>query len=275
MSDAPRAPAASAAPLAPGESAIPVVVTRPHAQALPFAERLRAIGRAPVIFPLLEIAPLDDTSTLREHLADIGRYALVAFVSPNAIDAALPHIVHWPPAVAAAVVGEGSRQALERHRIAPPNYTVHVPQDPARSDSEGLVAALDVSRLAGMRVLIVRGESGREFMADALRAAGAQVEQLAAYRRIAPVLDAERRAQLERLLDQGADWVVTSSEALRNLKRMAQETGGHALVEKLQRQHFLVSHARIAETAATLGCANVMLTASGDEPLLAALQSRP
>lgn len=275
MSDIPLAPAASAAAVAPDNSSVPVVVTRPHAQALSFAERVQAIGRAPVIFPLLEIAPLDDISALRERLADIGRYALVAFVSPNAIDAALPHIGHWPPEVAAAVVGEGSRKALQRHGIAPPNYTVHVPQDPARSDSEGLVAVLDVSRLAGKPVLIVRGESGREFMADALRAAGAQVEQLAAYRRIAPVLDAERRAQLERLLDQGADWIVTSSEALRNLQQMARETGGEALVEKMQRQRFLVSHARIAETAATLGCANVVLTVSGDEPLLAALQSRP
>jgi len=36
----------------------------------------------------------------------------------------------------------------------------------------------------------------------------------------------------------------------------------------------IVPHARIAQTAAALGLAHVTLTGSGDERLLAALQSR-
>lgn len=254
---------------------VPVVVTRPLAQALPFAERLRAAGRDGVVFPLLEIEPLADDSALRACLADLRRYALVAFVSPNAIDAALPLIAEWPREVAAAVVGEGSRKALERHGISSATHRVHAPHDPARSDSEGLAAVLDFEELAGKPVLIVRGESGREFLADALRRAHALVEQVAAYRRSAPPLDDQRREQLIRLLDDGADWVITSSEAVRNLKEMARLAGGDALVAKMQQQRLFVSHTRIAQTAQALGCDRVVLTDAGDESLLAALQSRP
>ena len=42
-----------------------VVITRPRAQAEPLAQAVRALGRRAVVLPLLEIAPLDDTSALR------------------------------------------------------------------------------------------------------------------------------------------------------------------------------------------------------------------
>ena len=65
-----------------------VVITRPRAQAEGLARAVAAIGRTPVVLPLLEIAPLPDTSALRAALAALEGYALVAFVSPNAVDAA-------------------------------------------------------------------------------------------------------------------------------------------------------------------------------------------
>jgi uroporphyrinogen-III synthase len=257
------------------EIAHPVVVTRPLAQAQPLAERLRALGRNAVVFPLLEIIPLEDTAPLRACLARLEDYALVAFVSPNAIDAAMPLVPVWPREVALAVVGEGSRNALERRGLSEATARIYSSQDPLRSDSETLVRALDLDALRGKRVLVVRGETGRDFLANALRAAGAEVEQVAAYRRVAPQLDGSGRARLLQLLDEEAEWVVTSSEALRILKELAQAAGGDGAVAKMQRQRLVVPHRRIVQTAHALGCTDVLLTASGDEPLLAALQSRP
>jgi uroporphyrinogen-III synthase len=124
-------------------------------------------------------------------------------------------------------------------------------------------------------VLIVRGESGRELMADRFRAAGAEVTLLPAYRRGVPALTAALAVQLAELLAGNNDWLITSSEALRGLARLAEQLDGPASVAKLQQQHLIVPHARIAETAAALGCHRVTLTGSGDERLLAALQSRP
>ena len=247
-----------------------VVITRPRAQAEPLASRVAAAGRTAVVLPLLDIEPLEDTSALRAALARLADYAMVAFVSPNAIDFAFAHIGQWPQAVPVAVVGEGSRAALARHGVTPDRCTIHSP--PGCADSEHLVAALDLAALAGRRVLIVRGESGRELLADALRAAGAGVETVAAYRRQVPVLTAALAAQLRTLLDGTNDWVITSSEALRGLAGLVRALGPH-YVDKMQQQHFIVPHARIDQTARELGLPRVTLAGQGDEGIFAALQS--
>lgn len=248
-----------------------VVITRPRAQAEPLAQAVAALGRRAVVLPLLEIAPLGDTAPLRAALAALPSYALVAFVSPNAVDAAFAHLDAWPPGVPIGVVGEGSRAALARHGVTGDRAIIHCPPDAANSDSEHLLASLDLAALAGRRVLIVRGESGRELMADTLRAAGALVETVPAYRRSVPALTGALAAELSALLAQPNDWIITSSEALRGLAGLVRELDPHGGTGRLHEQHLIVPHARIAETARALGCARVTLTGSGDARLLAAI----
>jgi uroporphyrinogen-III synthase len=253
-----------------------VVITRPLAQAEPLAARVVALGRSVEVLPLLEISPLPNQAPLRAALADLTPYALVAFVSPNAIDAAFAHIASWPKGLRAAVVGEGSRVALLAHGLT--EGDIVSPADPAQSDTEHLLQALDLSGLRRKRVLLVRGESGRELMGDSFRAAGADVTVLPAYRRGVPALTPALAARLRALLGtepEPNDWLITSSEALRGLAQLTEQLDGPASVAKLQQQHLIVPHSRIAATAAFLGCQRVTLTASGDEGLLAALQSRP
>lgn len=263
----------------------PVVITRPLAQARPLAERVAALGRPVELLPLLDIAPLADPAPLQAALAGLSDYALVAFVSPNAIDAAFAHLSGWPAGVTLAVLGEGSRAALAAHGITPAVATIVSPADAAHSDTEHLLQTLDLAALRGRRVLIVRGESGRELMADGLRAAGASVTVVAAYRRSVPALTPALAATLRRLLARQNDWLITSSEALRGLVALAaqleqegqeqQKEQKSNYVVELQRQHLIVPHARIAETANNLGFTRLTLTGSGDERLLAALQSHP
>jgi uroporphyrinogen-III synthase len=253
----------------------PVVITRPRAQAAALVQAVAALGREVVELPLLEIAPLPDQSGLRATLADLSRYAMVAFVSPNAVDAAFAHMSAWPAGVLLAVLGEGSRVALAQHGVTDANARIVSPPDPANSDSEHLLAALPLEQLRGKEVLIVRGESGRELLVDALRAAGAIVSTVAAYRRSVPALTPTLAAQLDALLARHCDWIVTSSEALRGLAALLEEMAPGTAVAKMQHQHWIVPHARIAETAKQLGLAQLTLTGSGDERLLAALQSRP
>lgn len=275
-----------------------IVITRPRAQAEPLAQRLRAAGHDAVVLPLLEIGPVADAAPLRAALAALPSYALVAFVSPNAIDAAFAHLaggagaataaaggeggaiapalapgVRWPAHVAVAVVGEGSRSALERHGIDPA-LRVHCPPPDGPSDSEHLLATLDLAALRGQKVLLIRGQGGRELMADAFRAAGAQVDVVAAYSRRIPALTPDLSTQLHDLLAETNTWIITSSEALRGLMTLVQQCPQPDLVSKLQQQQFLVPHARIEQTARALGLPSVTLTASGDEGVFAALQSR-
>ena len=265
-----------------------VVITRPLAQADGLARAVRAMGRTAEILPLLEIGPVEDPAPLRAALARLRDYAMVAFVSPNAIDAAFAHLDAWPPEVPLAVVGEGSRAALARHGVAAPGYTIHSPLDSAHSDSEHLLLSLDLPAFAGRRVLIVRGDGGRELLADALRAAGAAVEAVAAYRRGTPVLTPGLGARLRALLAQPNDWIITSSEALRGLARLVDALAARNVEMRVDMradmrddvraqflsQRLVVPHARIAETAHALGLRHVTLTGSGDARILAALQSQ-
>lgn len=256
-------------------SKTPIVITRPQSQAEPLAARLAALGRDARIFPLLKIQPLADTTQLTACMKGLSDYAMVAFVSPNAIDAAFSCLPQWPRGVAAAVVGEGSRLALAKHGVTNETATVLSPIDTERTDSETLLEVLDLPALTGKKVLIVRAETGRELLADRLREAGITVDQVAAYRRGAPVLDAQRRQELSQLLNADCDWIITSSEALRNLKEDVQQVAGNSGWEQIRQATLIVPHVRIAETAKKMGFEQVILTASGDEALLAAIQSRP
>jgi uroporphyrinogen-III synthase len=253
-----------------------VVVTRPLAQSVGLAQRIIALGRPAVVFPLLEIHPLNDLAPLREVLTDLAGYVMVAFVSPNAIDAAFAELSNWPHGVALAVMGEGSRVALARHGMTDSNAIIFSPRNRRRTDSESLLETLlDALRdgtLRAGKILIVRGESGRELLADHLRAHGMAVTQVAAYRRVAAELTEARRQQLEALMECQNDWLVTSSEALRILVAMVGQLDCAHDVVKMQQQRMIVPHARIAETAHALGFLDVVLTGSGDEQLLAALQ---
>jgi uroporphyrinogen-III synthase len=251
----------------------PVVITRPAAQAAPLATRLAALGCEAVLFPLLDIQPLPDQSALRAALADVSGYALVAFVSPNAIDAACALRTDWPRSVMLCVMGEGSRAELARHGITEANATIVSPLNTERTDSQTLLETLDLDSLRGKRALIVRGETGRELLGDALRAAGMDVVQIAAYRRSIPVFDAPRQQELARLLACDSRWVITSSEALRGLLDMARALDGEKAVVSLQQKRLIVPHVRIEESARTLGFHSVTRTGSGDEALIAALQS--
>ncbi len=252
----------------------PVVITRPAAQAEPLALRLSESGCPVRIFPLLDIQPLSDTTELTATLSKLTDFAMVAFVSPNAIDAVFAHLQFWPKSVIAAVVGEGSRLALARHGVTDANASIIAPRDKHRTDSETLLLELDLPALRGKKVLIVRAESGRELLADQLRAAGVEVEQLVAYQRQSPVLTEARLAELNTLLAEENDWVITSSEALRFLKQMVEQAEKSAGWQILQNKTLILPHPRIAETAKECGFTRIILCGSGDEALFGAIQSR-
>jgi uroporphyrinogen-III synthase len=111
-------------------------------------------------------------------------------------------------------------------------------------------------------------------LADRLREAGIQVEQVAAYRRGPPAIDDARSSELKDLLAGPSDWVITSSEALRYLKDMTLELMGEEGWRHLLKSSLIVPHERIAQTAESLGFQHLTRTGSGDEALIAAIQSR-
>ena len=263
-------------------AAFTVVITRPAGQSSELAARLAAAGIVTLDFPLIDIAPVADEAPLRAALASLERYALVVFVSPNAIDHAFAKSgAIWPHALPIGVVGPGSVQALVRHGVAAPAYNVISPasgadDDNGRFDSEGLFAAIDAAlgaaNLEGKRVLIVRGDGGREWLAKRLREAGAEVETVAAYRRLVPEPSIGAWARVHELLA-GAPhaWLLTSSEGVRNLHELAQEHLTADELAQLKHAALVTPHPRIAQTARALGFDSITVSGAGDERIARAL----
>ena len=83
---------------------------------------------------------------------------------------------------------------------------------PLQENSEGLLALMPLQNVAGKRIAIIRGDSGRDLLRDALIQRGAEVKYLEVYRK-RPV-DADLIRQLRQLAQQPLLVVLTSGEAL-------------------------------------------------------------
>ncbi|MFM0292733.1 MULTISPECIES: fused uroporphyrinogen-III synthase HemD/membrane protein HemX [Paraburkholderia] len=264
------------------KAAFTVVITRPAGQSNELIARLAEVGLATLDFPLIDVAPVTDEAPLRAALSSLERYALVVFVSPNAVDHAFAHSdTIWPHALPIGVVGPGSVQALARHGVSAPAYNVISPpsgadEEAARFDSEGLFAAIDMAlgatNLEGKRVLIVRGDGGREWLAERLREAGAEVETVAAYRRLVPEPSIGGWARVHELLaGEPHAWLLTSSEGVRNLHELAQDHLTVDEIVQLKRATLVTPHPRIAQTARALGFDSITVSGAGDERIVRTL----
>jgi uroporphyrinogen-III synthase len=119
--------------------------------------------------------------------------------------------------------------------------------------------------VTGKRIVIFRGEGGREFLGNALRARGAIVDHVPCYRRVAPQSGAD--GLVEALREGRAHALtLTSAEGLVNLMN-AVGLQGRAYLTAIPA--FSV-HPRIAERAREYGLPAVE-TAGGDAGLLAGL----
>lgn len=268
-----------------------LVVTRPSGQASALTEALQtAIAsmaashtepgwQAPQIIglPLLTIVPKSDPQVAAAIRAAMQTADLVVFVSPNAIECTMrlldddwQSIAQRP--IPIGVVGQSSYHALERHGIGAETNAptpIWMPGNPAQWDSEGLWDAIQnrFPSWAGRRVVVFRGDGGREWLADQLQSVGAQVEAIAVYSRI-PL--SESSPQWEKVLNADTDealWILTSSEAVRHLGTVLKQQG---------RQDYLASatalcpHHNIARSANEIGFGAVLECHSGDAALVKA-----
>jgi len=268
-----------------------IVVTRPREQAAQLAQRIEQAGGNAILFPLLEISPPADPQPLRELVARLHEFNLAIFISPNAVQYGIAAIysdkhqeVSFPrrressdllndlgsrlrgsdeiefaqrfPNLKIATVGQGSAKALHNLGVR----EIIAPQD--RFDSEALLALPELQNVNGWRVVIFRGDGGRELLGDTLKARGATVEYAACYQRAKP----QHGAGALLAADPHAI-TVTSSEALGYLWDMLDELGK----TRLATVPLFVPHARIAEAAQRLGWRNVIPTAGGDNGLLSGL----
>ena len=64
-----------------------ILITRPRAQAADLCDKLAAHGAIPIVFPTIEIAPLQDTSLLDRAIRNLAQYQWIIFTSVNGVKA--------------------------------------------------------------------------------------------------------------------------------------------------------------------------------------------
>lgn len=240
---------------------VPLVV-RPAAQANQLVQMLRQLGHAPLCCPLLETRPGCDLP----HLGDMLREAdLVIAVSMHAV-----HFTHhfllqtgqtWPH-IDYFAVGQASADAFAEAGIQ-----ALCPADPR---SEGLLALPALQGVSGRRVLILRGNDGRDLIARTLASRGALVHYCATYERHYPDLDGDaltrhwQAAGLDSLL-------ITSGELLQRLLALVPGPQHPWLYDRL----LVVPSPRVAEMAEGAGFTRIVIAqGASNQALVAALELR-
>ncbi len=237
-----------------------ILLTRPQHQAENLARLIAEHGGQPVLLPALAIAPVADSAQVAQVLASVDGYQWLIFVSANAVNFSMPlhasKLVAPSPAVAA--IGQATAAALCHFGIAvdllsPPPFT-----------SESLLATPPMQRLERKKILIVRGQGGREYLAEALTRRGATVAYLEVYRRCVPQVDC---TEARSLLAQGqlAAITVTCGAALENLSTLL----GSTYQQKLWAVPLVVISLRLAKIAQELGFKRVTVARQATDAALA------
>lgn len=243
-----------------------VLVTRPAHQAAGLCRALERAGARVWALPTLEILPQPESALPEAAVAALADADWLIFVSPNAVAHGLTcmarHGVRPRPDARIAAVGKGTERALNRAGLA----VTAVPRD--GFTSEALAREPAFGDMRGRRVMIVRGDSGRSWLAEHLREQGAEVAFLAVYRAVRPQVDAQpvvralQSAQLHSV-------IITSARGLDNLWFMLGDSG-RVLI---QRRVLVTVSRRIARHAEQAGHAGPIIVARSpaDEDLLEAV----
>jgi len=196
--------------------------------------------------PLLEVTAISELpAAQRAYLLDLDNYRHVIFISTNAVAFGMACVqAVWPQLPAGIewyAVGASTAAALDE-------FGIDAATPGAEMTSEGLLALPGLQDVRGERVLIVKGEGGRETLREALEHRGARVDELACYRRCPPAVPAGELAR--NLARWGIEVVlVTSGEGLANLQLLLTP----AETSKLKHMALIVPSERVARLAQAAG----------------------
>ena len=229
-----------------------LLLTRPAEECAALAAQLAEQGVHGSCLPLLDIEPLAETPEQRSLLLELDRYCAVIVVSKPAARQGLERLDrYWPqPPINQRwfSVGAATGQILA-------DYGLHVSWPEGGDDSEALLelpAFSEALQVPSPRVLIMRGDTGRELLAEHLRGQGVAVDYLPLYRRRLPDYacgELPRRVATERL----NGLVVSSGQGFEHLYQLA----GEAWPE-LARLPLFVPSPRVAEQACAAGARQVI-----------------
>lgn len=165
-------------------SGLTVLITRPSNQADSMRRAIESGGAKAVLLPLIEIRALDDAPAiqdLKDKVLQLDSYQSLIFVSNNAVSYGGEVINQfWPQfpiGVDVIAIGPTTAEAA-RECLA-----CEVIQPSSGMTSEDILRLPQLQDVSEKKIAIVRGQGGRELLADSLRERGAIVDYLEAYSR--------------------------------------------------------------------------------------------
>ncbi len=239
-----------------------VLVTRPEGQSEDLIRAIEDAGGDVLHFPVIKITGRSP-ETVASEFAALQSPDIVIFVSRNAVTHGLAALSGQTPKIAA--IGPATVASLEAAGIdvdiCPENGFT----------SEQLLDHTAFQDVDGLSIAIVRGESGREFLASALSERGARVAYVSAYRRELNPVTVEQVANLDDAWTKGLVDCVTvmSVETLRNLVELLPATS----LERLRKTPLVAPGKRVIQTACELvpGIPAVRASGPGATDMLNAL----
>lgn len=228
-----------------------LLLTRPAADCAALARTLAGHGVFGHCLPLLEIEALAETPEQRGVFLDLDRYCAVVVVSKPAARLGLELLDRfWPqPPMRQRwfAVGGATGALLDA-------YGLDACWPDNGDDSEALLALPALQQALAVpnpRLLILRGEGGRDWLGERLREQGVAVDYLSLYRRRLPDYPA---GVLVRVVREQAlnGLVVSSGEGLANLQQLAGDDW-----PALARLPLFVPSPRVAALARAAGAQDV------------------
>jgi uroporphyrinogen-III synthase/uncharacterized protein HemX len=245
-----------------------ILVTRPSDQAEGLCRLIEQAGGRALRFPLLDILPSERADAGVARLRRTQDWDWLIFLSANAVRQAqeLSALPRREPGNTPRVAAIGAATA---EALAAAGVTADLIPEP-EFNSEALLTMPELQEVAGRRILIVRGEGGRETLKDELVKRGAIVQCAELYRReprvadMGPLLRAWQAGQIQVL-------TLTSGAALDHLYRLIPAE----YRELVLRTPLVVLSERLRQRALALGFTQVAVTNSAsDRGLLETLSER-
>lgn len=256
-----------------------VVITRPAGDAQAWVNALQAAGHQALALPLIDVGPAIDAQPVVQAWDQWPQFQAVMFVSAQAVRFFFSHSpagLTWVNGPRCWATGPGTHKALLQAGV--PESCIDSPAaDAVQFDSEALWRRVSTQVQVGRPVLIVRGQdgavteglangAGRDWLAQQIEAAGAQVHFVVAYERRLPDWTVEQKEQAHQAATDGHVWCFSSSQAIRHLGQILP-------MQSWAKARCIATHARIAQTAQALGFGEVQTSRPSLEDVLRSLES--
>ncbi|MBW8189950.1 uroporphyrinogen-III synthase [Neiella marina] len=216
-----------------------VLLTRPLAESQQLQQLLAVEGINAVCQPLFEIVPGHQLPQVADMVASAD---IIIAVSKHAVQqAGSVFDQHWPERPTYIAVGPATQAQWQQQSV---NQVVV----PNRHDSEGLLELPQLQQVAGLRVVILRGQAGRELLAQQLTQRHAQVSYCECYQRRVITLNSSQLVPYWQQQNVNC-LVVTSAEQLTQLIELCR--GDHE--SWLYSSRLLTVSKRIAALASNAG----------------------